>query len=53
VSRCLRLTGIGDAGAAHIAPLTKLRTLSLFRTQLTDAGRRALQEAIPKLRFEE
>lgn len=34
----LRLTHIGDAGAAHLKDLTSLQTLNLFRTQLGDHG---------------
>lgn len=34
----LRLTQIGDAGAAHLKNLTSLQTLNLFRTQVGDQG---------------
>lgn len=34
----LRLTHIGDAGAANLKNLTSLQTLNLFRTQVGDKG---------------
>jgi hypothetical protein len=40
-------TLITDAGLAHLSGLTKLRSLSLGGTKVTDAGVRDLRVALP------
>ena len=42
-------TMITDAGLAHLKGLTGLRVLDLQGTRITDAGVRALEEALPRL----
>lgn len=39
----LRITPVGDEGAAHLAALRKLKFLNLFRTNLSDKGLADLQ----------
>ena len=43
----MKETGITDAGLAHLKGLTKLKRISLEETQVTDAGVKALQKALP------
>ena len=38
---------VTDGGLAHLKGLTQLQTLSLVRTEVTDAGEKKLQEALP------
>ena len=38
----LRLTSIGDSGAAHLGGLSRLRFVNLFRTRVGDLGIAAL-----------
>jgi hypothetical protein len=40
-------TLITDAGLVHLAGLTNLKTLYLFRTQITDAGVAELKKSLP------
>ncbi|MFP6657003.1 MAG: hypothetical protein VB853_02415 [Pirellulales bacterium] len=44
----LNNTKVTDAGLAHLSGLTKLERLWLTRTQVTDAGVKKLQQALPK-----
>jgi hypothetical protein len=47
----LGYTPISDAGLAHLRGLTKLKTLGLQRTKVTDEGVDQLQEALPDCQF--
>ena len=42
---------VSDAGLVHLKGLTKLKTLGLERTKVTDAGVAELKQALPKCRI--
>jgi len=44
----LRFSGVTDAGLKELAGLKQLTTLNLLGTQVTDAGRKELQKALPE-----
>jgi internalin A len=54
-SRLQRLSvgtsSVSDAGLAHLKGLACLSTLTLLRTQVTDAGVKELRQALPNLRI--
>ena len=41
-----------DAGLEHLKGLTKLQSLDLRNTQVTDAGVKGLQKALPKCKID-
>jgi hypothetical protein len=47
----LNFTRVTDAGLAHLKGLTNLGEVGLEGTQVTDAGVRDLQQALPSLKI--
>jgi internalin A len=45
----LSFTEITDAGLTHLTALTKLSSVELDGTGVTETGRKALEEALPRL----
>ena len=43
------VSGISDLGLEHLKNFTNLRELNLTGTKVTEAGVRALQQALPKV----
>jgi len=46
-------TQIGDAGLTHLTGLSDLEVLLIGKSKVTDEGAKAIQKAVPKLRFKE
>jgi hypothetical protein len=46
-------TAVSDAGLKHIEKLTALEILTMSESKITEAGAKALQLVLPKLKFTE